>query len=135
LLGLGLGLGFGRLVERALDGGGRSAPRAPLPLPAAALPFVLAALVALALLFMALSLVFSVLRIVVTESEVHVKYGLWGPRIASIEHGDRRVHRPRSQPGPAIASSGVFGLGFYTDGKGWPGNEANAGWSFTITKQ
>lgn len=54
---------------------------APKPLPAAALPLVIAALVALGLLFIAIGVVFAVVRTLVTERDVHVKYGLWGPRI------------------------------------------------------
>jgi len=51
------------------------------PVPEAALPFVLAGLVAFAGMFALLSLSFAVLRTVVTDREVIVKYGLWGPRI------------------------------------------------------
>ncbi len=51
------------------------------PLPSAALPFMVAALVALGISFFVLGIMFSVLRTLVTEREVHVKYGLWGPRI------------------------------------------------------
>ncbi len=51
------------------------------PVPAQALPFVLAGLVAFSGMFALLSLTFSVLRSVVTDREVIVKYGLWGPRI------------------------------------------------------
>lgn len=52
------------------------------PVPGPALPFVLAGLVALSAMFALLSLTFSVLRTVVTNSELVVKYGLWGPRVA-----------------------------------------------------
>ena len=52
------------------------------PLPAAALPFVLAALVAFSGMFALLALTFAVLRTVVTDQELIVKYGAWGPRIA-----------------------------------------------------
>ena len=55
------------------------------PLPAAALGIVVAALIALGLLFPVLALAFAVLRSVVTERELHVKYGLWGPTIALEE--------------------------------------------------
>lgn len=53
----------------------------PKPLPAVALPFVVAALASLGLMFVGIGLVFSVVRTIVTERHVHVKYGLWGPRI------------------------------------------------------
>jgi hypothetical protein len=52
------------------------------PVPAAALPLVLAAMVAFSAMFVVLSLTFAVLRSVVTDRELIVKYGLWGPRIA-----------------------------------------------------
>jgi hypothetical protein len=55
------------------------------PLPDVALPFVLAGLVAFAMMFALLSLTFAVLRTIVTEREVIVRYGLWGPSIA-LEH-------------------------------------------------
>ncbi len=51
------------------------------PLPAAALPFVVAGLAAFAAMFALLSGTFAVLRTVVTNREIIVKYGLWGPRI------------------------------------------------------
>lgn len=51
------------------------------PVPAGVLPFVLAAIAALGLLFAAMAVTFAVLRTVVTQTEVNVKYGLWGPRI------------------------------------------------------
>jgi len=51
------------------------------PLPAAALPLVVAAIAALGLMFIGLGIVFAVVRTIVTEHAVHVKYGLWGPRI------------------------------------------------------
>lgn len=51
------------------------------PVPAAALPFVLAGMVALAVMFAFLAVAFAVLRTVVTNRDVIVKYGLWGPRI------------------------------------------------------
>lgn len=51
------------------------------PVPATALPFVLAAIAALGLLFAGLAVTFAVLRTVVSDREVNVKYGLWGPRI------------------------------------------------------
>lgn len=51
------------------------------PLPAAALPIVVALLAALATTFIVLGLVFAVLRTIVTEEALHVKYGLWGPRV------------------------------------------------------
>lgn len=51
------------------------------PVPAAALPFVLGGMVALSAMFAGIGLAFAVLRTVVTDDEVVVKYGLWGPRI------------------------------------------------------
>lgn len=51
------------------------------PVPAGVLPFVLAAIAALGLLFAGMAITFAVLRTVVTQTEVNVKYGLWGPRI------------------------------------------------------
>lgn len=51
------------------------------PVPAAALPFVVAAILGLGLALMTLGVIFAVVRTVVTAREVHVKYGLWGPRI------------------------------------------------------
>lgn len=51
------------------------------PVPAAALPFVVGAVALLGVLFAILSLTFAVLRTVVTDRQVTVKYGLWGPEI------------------------------------------------------
>ncbi|MBW2528410.1 MAG: hypothetical protein JRI23_29815 [Deltaproteobacteria bacterium] len=51
------------------------------PVPGFALPFVLAGLVAFSAMFALIGLAFAVLRTVVTDTEVIVKYGLWGPRI------------------------------------------------------
>jgi hypothetical protein len=51
------------------------------PLPGAALPIVVAAMGGLGLMFVVLSLTFAVLRSVVTDHQVVVKYGLWGPEI------------------------------------------------------
>jgi hypothetical protein len=51
------------------------------PLPAAALPFVVGGLVAFSFMYLTLALTFAVLRVVVTERDVLVKYGLWGPTI------------------------------------------------------
>lgn len=51
------------------------------PVPPAALPFVVAAVTLLGLLLIATGVIFAVVRTVVTAREVHVKYGLWGPRI------------------------------------------------------
>jgi hypothetical protein len=55
------------------------------PVPGAALPFLVAGLLAFSALFVGLGLVFSVMRTIISEKEVHVKYGLWGPRIP-LEH-------------------------------------------------
>jgi hypothetical protein len=52
------------------------------PLPPVALPFVMAAMVVFGLAFLTMAVAFAVLRVVVTEKEVHVKYGLWGPSIS-----------------------------------------------------
>jgi hypothetical protein len=52
------------------------------PVPAGALPFVLAGMVGLAGLFALMAVTFAVLRTTVTNREVVVRYGLWGPRIA-----------------------------------------------------
>lgn len=51
------------------------------PVPAVALPFVVAAVMALGVALMTLGVIFAVVRTVVTTREVHVKFGLWGPRI------------------------------------------------------
>jgi hypothetical protein len=51
------------------------------PVPAAVLPVVLAAIAALGVMFAVMALTFSVLRTVVTDREVIIKYGLWGPSI------------------------------------------------------
>jgi hypothetical protein len=55
------------------------------PLPPEALPFFLAAMGALGSMFMVLAVLFGVVRTVVTERDVRVKYGLWGPTIP-LEH-------------------------------------------------
>ena len=52
------------------------------PLPAVALPFVMAAMVVFGLAFLTMAVTFAVLRVVVTERDVHVKYGLWGPTVS-----------------------------------------------------
>jgi len=57
------------------------------PVSEAALPFVVGGIVAFGFFMLLLALGFAVLRTVVTETEINVKYGLWGPTIplASIE--------------------------------------------------
>lgn len=51
------------------------------PVPPEMLPVVIGALVASGFMFMGLGLMFGVVRTIVTEQEVNVKFGLWGPRI------------------------------------------------------
>jgi hypothetical protein len=67
------------LVLTVVIGVGNAA--ASRPVPPQALPFVLAGMVAFALLYALLAVTFAVLRTVVTDREVNVKFGLWGPRI------------------------------------------------------
>ena len=51
------------------------------PAPPLVLAFIIALLVTMGLLFLLLAVAFAVVRTLVTEREVHVKYGLSGPRI------------------------------------------------------
>lgn len=52
------------------------------PVPGAALPFVVAGVAGLGALLMLMGVVFGVLRTIVTDKEVNIKYGLWGPTIS-----------------------------------------------------
>ena len=75
-------LGFAGLFVVALTVAiGVANATAARPLPAVALPFVLAAMAGLAGMFGLLAITFAVLRTVVTDREVIIKYGLWGPSI------------------------------------------------------
>jgi len=51
------------------------------PAPEAALPFIVGGLAALGVAMGVMAVGFAVLRTVVTDTEVNVKYGLWGPNI------------------------------------------------------
>lgn len=51
------------------------------PVPAEALPFVVGGVALMGVMMALLGLMFAVVRTLVTEREVQVKYGLWGPRI------------------------------------------------------
>lgn len=51
------------------------------PVPVEALPFVVGAMTLLGVLIATIGLAMGILRTVVTDREVNVKYGLWGPRI------------------------------------------------------
>ncbi|HEU4537345.1 MAG TPA: hypothetical protein VFS00_24665, partial [Polyangiaceae bacterium] len=51
------------------------------PVPEAVLPFLVAAIAALGVALLLMAIVFAVVRTWVTERAVHVKLGLWGPRV------------------------------------------------------
>jgi len=52
------------------------------PVPADALPFVVGAIATLGVALVVMGVMFGVVRTVVTQHEVNVKFGLWGPRIS-----------------------------------------------------
>jgi hypothetical protein len=66
-------------------------PSSDKPVPAEALPFVIAGLIAFSFFYVVLAITFAILRVVVTDRNLVVRYGLWGPKVPLDAITDCRV--------------------------------------------
>ena len=100
------------------------------PMPGSIVPFWMLGMGLLAVLFFVLAIVLGVLRFVVTESALHVKYGLWGPTIPLesvvsckvvdydwLKYGGWGIRRGIDGSWAYVPSSGPVVEVIYRDGK------------------